>query len=376
MGVLSIFKSNMMPFVGNMLPCRRFVDHDINMGFRKVPRLFPKSADGVFLGAPTAGDLSNDPHSYQWQRFSSTQVTATTRLSTQQGKSEQSIIAKLGRTQSIVLPAATLEAPSRRISLIYKNIVFNDRPEDEEEPSLVEDSRIGGEQTTLISWPATVDEGYARLSHSAPSFLLDISKSRVGQMQFETQETQETQSFNHTYCDASSIAHFPAFHFGLNALTPIASLARSSPHGTRKVTVLLAALEVEGPDVVCLRKGAEAGKEVAVMSMVLGDEEGAVCKLTACRAVAEAWGDGGIKRGDVLLLENVMATWEPKTSPNLLASLNHKSKAEICYRIMPYTHEDARLRPDLRLGESDAAVRKVAAIVHWFKEMASLNIPA
>ncbi|KAG5635340.1 hypothetical protein H0H81_011662 [Sphagnurus paluster] len=330
----------------------------------------------VFLGAPTASDISNDPNSYKWQTFSSRQVTATSRLST-----EQSIIAtsqgpKLGRTQSVVLPVATLEAASRRISLVYKNVLFDDGSEDDEEPPFVEGSRVDGEQTTLISWPATVDESRVRLSRTAPSFLLDISKSRAGHTQFETQETQETQSFDHTYSDASSIAHFPAFHFSLHALTPIASLTRSSPRGTRKVTVLLAALEVEGPDMVRLKKGAEAGKEVAVMSMVLGDEEGAMCKLTAWREVAEAWGDMGIKRGDVLLLESVMATWEVKTSPSLLASPNHKSKAEICYRTMPYTHEDTRLRPDLRLGESDAAVRKVAAIVRWFEEMAGLNVRA
>lgn len=42
---------------------------------------------------------------------------------------------------------------------------------------------------------------------------------------------------------------------------------------------------------------------------------------------------------------------------------------------MPYTHEDNRLRPDLRLGESDAAVRKVAAVANWFEKMAGLDAP-
>jgi len=40
---------------------------------------------------------------------------------------------------------------------------------------------------------------------------------------------------------------------------------------------------------------------------------------------------------------------------------------------MPYTHEDNRLRPDLRLGGSDASVRKVAAVVRWFEGMAGLQ---
>ena len=41
---------------------------------------------------------------------------------------------------------------------------------------------------------------------------------------------------------------------------------------------------------------------------------------------------------------------------------------------MPYTHEDGRLRPDLRLGESDPSVRKVATVVLWFQHMAGLPV--
>lgn len=35
---------------------------------------------------------------------------------------------------------------------------------------------------------------------------------------------------------------------------------------------------------------------------------------------------------------------------------------------------DAKLRPDLRLGYSDAAVRKVSAVVRWFQGMAGLPV--
>ena len=132
-----------------------------------------------------------------------------------------------------------------------------------------------------------------------------------------------------------------------------------------------------------------------MLILVLGDEDGMVCKLTAWREVADAWagGDGGeaVKRGDVIFVEStlpfctsgssltclhadVMATWDHGSSPTLTASPFHKSKMEICYRTMPYTHEDNRLRPDLRLGESDAAVRKVGNVVRWFEGMAGLNI--
>lgn len=40
---------------------------------------------------------------------------------------------------------------------------------------------------------------------------------------------------------------------------------------------------------------------------------------------------------------------------------------------MPNSPEDARFRPDLRLGYSDNAVGRVAALVSWFESMAGLN---
>lgn len=72
------------------------------------------------------------------------------------------------------------------------------------------------------------------------------------------------------------------------------------------------------------------------------------------------------------IIIDVTATIDPATSTILTASPYLKSQLVICYRTMPYTHEDGRLRPDLRLGISDPSVRKVAAIVTWFEGMAGL----
>lgn len=70
----------------------------------------------------------------------------------------------------------------------------------------------------------------------------------------------------------------------------------------------MAALEVEGPDTIRIKKGADAGKEVSILKMILADEEGSVCKLTAWREVAESWGGAqdahGVKRGDIVLIES------------------------------------------------------------------------
>lgn len=71
---------------------------------------------------------------------------------------------------------------------------------------------------------------------------------------------------------------------------------------------LLAVLEVEGPDTIRIKNGREAGKEVAILKMILGDEGGTICKLTAWREVAERWGGQrgavGVKRGDIVLIES------------------------------------------------------------------------
>ncbi len=80
----------------------------------------------------------------------------------------------------------------------------------------------------------------------------------------------------------------------------------------RKVNLLFVVLEVDGPDTIKIKNGRDAGKEVAILKMIVGDEEGKVGKLTAWREVAEMWGGSlegsvAVKRGDVILLEGMIA---------------------------------------------------------------------
>ena len=240
------------------------------------------------------------------------------------------------------------------------------------------------------------------------SFLLDESSTGPFEEKSSTSslleidsllDTRNSQSFR-DYSDASSIARFPTFHFNLHTLTSLSQLSENKFKGSIKVNVLLAVLEVEGPDTIRIKKGPEAGKEITILKMILGDEEGTVCKLTAWREVAEEWGGSGktvaAKRGDIVHIESkrisfnkgrasrldlmsytffiqdIKATCDPSTSILMSASQYLNSNLTICYRTMPYTHEDGRLRPDLRLGESDPSVRKVAAVVLWFQHMAGL----
>ncbi|KAF7354832.1 hypothetical protein MSAN_01397600 [Mycena sanguinolenta] len=249
---------------------------------------------------------------------------------------------------------------------MYQNVIFNenDEPEDDE-----------GDDEFSFAWRQTaLGDDDSQEEKSIPSFL-NVSKSMVQTDVAPDTRFEESQTYN--YSDESSIARFPAFHFSLNSLTSLTSLVKSRVKGTRKVTLLLAVLEVDGPDSFHFKKGKDAGKESFILKMILGDEDGNVCKLTAWREVAQDWGgcsdQVAVKRGDIVLLTDVMAAFEPSVAVTLTASPWQKPKLEICYRTMPYTHEDQRLRPDLRLGASDASVRKVAAVVRWFEGMAGLQ---
>ena len=48
-------------------------------------------------------------------------------------------------------------------------------------------------------------------------------------------------------------------------------------------------------------------------------------------------------------------------------------RAQLCYRTLPSARSDAGLRPDLRLGQSDAAVRRVGSLVRWFEGVAGIG---
>lgn len=75
------------------------------------------------------------------------------------------------------------------------------------------------------------------------------------------------------------------------------------------MNLLVAVLEVDGPDVVTIKKGPDAGLEVAVLKLVIGDQDGGVARVTAWRETAENWSgqDGdtvAVKKGDVVLLQS------------------------------------------------------------------------
>ena len=232
----------------------------------------------VFLGAPSSTSLGYNEEDFGWETF-----TATTPI----------------------LDASVFEAASRRISRLYENIIFAE-DDDEDVVNASDNNFLDAEHSsraaeTFIIWSPTQNR-----TRNASG-----SQGSSGLQESTMEETQETSS--HEYSDTSSIGRFPHFSFNLHTLRLVKALVdmakASRAKGTLKVNVLMAGLEVEGPDTVTIRKGPHAGSQVSILKMILGDGDGNVFKLTAWRDVAEMWGIGtdtqpSIRRGDIVLFRS------------------------------------------------------------------------
>ena len=211
-------------------------------------------------------------------------------------------------------------------------------------------------------------------------------------MSDESYSKDVTPTFD-TQHDSISIARLPSFHLPINRLSRIESVLRieNSAYSTRKVCLLVAILEMEGPNIVRIKKGQEAGKEVPVLKLVVGDEEGKIVKITVWRERAEEWGEM-VRKGDVVYMRgtsirfsllcrfvcanmwriDILVSHTQKT-PSLTASRQLKSDCAICYRTVVVFASDRRFRPDLRLAKSDPGVAKVAKVVGWLERMAGMG---
>ena len=139
--------------------------------------------------------------------------------------------------------------------------------------SILEESRIGNETSTFDTTSIS-DESYAK----------DVTPT------FDMQRDV-------------SITRLPSFHIPVNRLSSIESVMRieNSTHPTRKVCLLVAVLEMEGPNVVRVKKGPDAGKEIAVLTLMVGDEDGKIAKITVWRERAEEWSET-VRKGDVVYM--------------------------------------------------------------------------
>ena len=266
----------------------------------------------VFLGAPSPSSTVNDDGtSYQWRTLASTPDLASQDTSTDPFAG---------------FPSSALDAASHRISAMYENVIFVDKDEDEGDTQIVEDDLIGlrrggetncssyrssssighpfSDQTTLITW-ATSTQPERSVSRLPLHGSISGARSSSWQHNLETQQLEDhltTTTTSYVYSDTSSIARFPNFQFSLSTLSVLAS-------AQGKTCLLLAVLEVDGPDEVTVRRGPDAGRGVSVLRLIVGDEAGTIRKLTAWRDVAETWGGAtqdavGLRCGDVVHFES------------------------------------------------------------------------
>ena len=274
----------------------------------------------VFLGAPSPSTtLSDDGILYQW---------CTLESATYPASKDTSINLFSG------YPSSALDGASRRISAMYENIIFADDDEDEGDTQTVEEELIGdgqggeaelprhrcgsshsSDRTTLITWAATTqpereNDSTSRLALRTSTASRAASSS--WQNNLETQEDEHSaNSYTYAHSSTSSIARFPDFQFSLGTLSALV-FARG------KTCLLLAVLEVDGPDEVTLRRGPDAGRVVSVLRLIVGDEASTIRKLTAWREVAESWGGTaqdtvGVRRGDVVYFESAPPCLVPLT---------------------------------------------------------------
>ncbi|GJJ15857.1 hypothetical protein Clacol_010135 [Clathrus columnatus] len=177
--------------------------------------------------------------------------------------------------------------------------------------------------------------------------------------------------------EGSSVSRFPTFNFSLDGIAGLSSVVSTARQKQRfmKMNLLVGILEVDGPMYVTSKLKGNS-EEMGLLKLIIGDDGGQVCRIVVWRETAELWGgllpDGAaLRRGDIVYFENIALTNTSvqKDSPliQLVASPNHKSTAQICYRINGSTKEDMAFKPDLRLAQSIPCVRRVGEMVAWMQ---------
>lgn len=163
----------------------------------------------------------------------------------------------------------------------------------------------------------------AETTRRETTFLRGTVSFGRSRLPLETQETQDTDSYARSgeYSSDPSVTRFPVFHFPLHSLVPLAALEYggtvtypgipSNQGNKRRVDLLVAVFEIEGPDTIRIKRGVDAGKEVSVLKVIVSEPSGTVCRLTAWREVADRWGgnysdsgEASLKRGDIVHLQS------------------------------------------------------------------------
>ncbi|KDN34614.1 hypothetical protein RSAG8_12276, partial [Rhizoctonia solani AG-8 WAC10335] len=82
---------------------------------------------------------------------------------------------------------------------------------------------------------------------------------------FRVTNTLPNSQSQSTSSASSSIAHFPTFHFSLRTLTPLRVALTPAGRGSVKANLLVAVMEVDGPDMITTK----AGQEIHMLKLVM-----------------------------------------------------------------------------------------------------------
>jgi hypothetical protein len=125
------------------------------------------------------------------------------------------------------------------------------------------------------------------------------------------QETQQTEFESTLISGRSSICVYPLFNFSIRNVSPLSSIlqrAKGTAPEPLKASMVVAIIDLQGPDSVTIKKGMNEGTKVSRLELTIGDDDDSIASLTAWRETAEKWGnateEAGVKKGDVIFLES------------------------------------------------------------------------
>ncbi|KAF9514919.1 hypothetical protein BS47DRAFT_1342527 [Hydnum rufescens UP504] len=349
----------------------------------------------VFLGAPRV--LASESSSTPTDIGTQPPHWHTVSYNAQSGNDESESLGKstsysaLNRSLSL-LSAGDIEFANQNISTVYKGVIFREDEPDglhlDNEESLDQDYTRDSVEEYDDSWTTTNVDIVPDRSVAGEVVSLNNPALPQGGSLIRRESTRSTLSHSFYSDSESSIAMFPNFQFSLHELVNLSALmserniqrnqGAAAARKMTKLSFLAGVLEVDGPDVVELKRGPDAGMEVALLKLIVGDDRGSIIKITAWRQTAEEWAGSdeanhpAIKKGDIVCFKNVWFCEAPPDVPTVTANPKIRSSHEICYRSLPVVPADRRFTPDLRLGRGDAAVRRVADMAMWMERIAGL----
>ena len=120
-------------------------------------------------------------------------------------------------------------------------------------------------------------------------------------------------NYTETFSDSSSIALFPQFKFKLQEIASLTKLTAqfrekgpSRPKRSTTVSFLAAVLEIDTLIAITIKQGPDAGKDAALLNIIVAEDQGAIMKMTAWRETAEIMAGLDeinrpmIKKGDIV----------------------------------------------------------------------------